>query len=245
MKSFAQTCPPYGDLKVIKEKGALQGTTEQQSLDAMIALQRREEEADRQRARIEAFHKISGVPPRFAGASFDGFEHRSKAIGLAAEAMQDFVANFAEHAKAGRCLILAGPAGTGKTHLACAAIRSLCDAGKRAQYVKLGDAIRRLRDTWRKEWNETEMEVLREMRRADLLVLDEVGVQYGSEGEKVHAFDIIDGRYSDMKPTIIVTNCKADDLVAYLGERVVDRLLENGGRMLVFDGKSNRTRKPA
>lgn len=215
---------------------------QRESLDELISMQRREEEADRQRARIEARHKHSGVPPRFQTATFDNFEHRTKALGLAAEAMRDFVGNFAEHAKAGRCLILAGPAGTGKTHLACAAIRALCDQGRQAKYIKLGDAIRRLRDTWRKEWHETELEVLQIMRTVDLLVLDEVGVQYGSEGEKVHAFDIIDGRYSDMKPTIIITNCKADELVAYLGERVVDRLLENGGRMLVFDGKSNRTR---
>ena len=64
----------------------------------------------------------------------------------------------------------------------------------------------------------------------------------GSEGEKVHAFDIIDGRYNAMRPTIVITNGKPDELLAYLGERVVDRLLEDGGRMLVFDGKSNRTR---
>lgn len=202
----------------------------------------RQEEIDRQRARIEARHKASGVPSRFAAAGFDGFIRRSPSIGAALDAVQEYANNFSEHAKAGRCLILAGPAGTGKTHLACAAVRHLCDGNRRAQYFKLGDAIRRLRDTWRRDSDETELQVLHEYRHADLLVLDEVGVQYGTDGEKVHAFDIIDGRYSDMKPTIIITNCKADELVAYLGERVVDRLLENGGRMLVFDGKSNRTR---
>lgn len=213
-----------------------------ETLDELIARQRREEESDRQRRVIEARHKASGVPARFAAAAFDGFERRTKQIGTALDAVHDFVTNFADHAKAGRCLILAGPAGTGKTHLACAAIRALCDQNKRAQYVKLGDAIRRLRDTWRKDSDETELQVLRELRYADLLVLDEVGVQYGTDGERVHAFDIIDGRYSDMRPTIIITNCKAEELVEYLGDRVVDRLMENGGRMLVFDGASNRTR---
>src|SRR6185312_8486138 len=99
-----------------------------------------------------------------------------------------------------------------------------------------------LRDTWRKDSAETESEVLCQLLLPDLLVIDEVGVQYGSDGEKVHAFDIIDGRYNAMRPTIVITNCKPDELLAYLGERVVDRLLEDGGRMLVFDGKSNRTR---
>lgn len=204
------------------------------SLDELIAQQRRTEEADRQLAIIEAKHKASGVPARFKAASLDNFERRTKALGVAADVVHDFITNFANHLKAGRCMILAGPAGTGKTHLACAAIR--------AQYVRLGDAIRRLRDTWRKDSAETESEVLASLLVPDLLVIDEIGVQYGSEGEKVHAFDIIDGRYNAMRPTIVITNCKPDELLAYLGERCIDRLLEDGGRMLVFDGKSNRTR---
>ncbi len=219
--------------------------TTSQSFDEMVAQQLRDEEIERRRARIEARHKASGVPARYAAADFAGFGKRSKSIDAAADAVREFIEHFADHAKAGRSMILVGPAGTGKTHLACAAVRALCDQNKRAQYVKLGDAIRRLRDTWRKDGDETELQVLREYRHAELLVLDEVGVQYGSEGEKVHAFDIIDGRYSDMRPTIIITNCKPEELVAYLGERVVDRLLENGGRLLRFDGTSNRTRAKA
>lgn len=233
MKSLAELLPKVPEGKPIDEQRA--------ALDQLIAQQMRDEEAERQRARIEARHKASGVTARFQAASFEGFEHRTKLLGVAAEAVKEFVTNFADHMKAGRCMILAGPAGTGKTHLACAAIRALCDQGKRAQYIRLGDAIRRLRDTWRKDSAETESEVLAQLLQPDLLVIDEVGVQYGSEGEKVHAFDIIDGRYNAMRPTIVITNCKPDELLAYLGERCVDRLLENGGRMLVFDGKSNRT----
>jgi DNA replication protein DnaC len=239
MKSLAEILPQL-PVDTGAAEAKLQSTS---SLDELIARQRQEEAAERQRTKIEARHKASGVPARFTDASFDGFERRTKLLGVAADALRDFVSNFAEHAKAGRCLILAGPAGTGKTHLACAAIRALCDQGKRAHYIRLGDAIRRLRDTWRKDWHETELEVLRMMREADLLVIDEVGVQFGSEGEKVHIFDIVAGRYDDMRPTIVITNCRPEELVAYLGERVLDRLLDNGGRMLVFDGKSNRTRQ--
>lgn len=235
MKSLAEILPKMPEGKPTDEQRT--------ALSELIAQQRREEEAERKRAVIEARHKASGVSARFQSASIDNFERRTKLLGVAAEAIHDFVTNFAEHMKAGRCMILAGPAGTGKTHLACAAIRALCDQGRRAQYIRLGDAIRRLRNTWRKDSEETESEVLAALLQPDLLVIDEVGVQYGSEGEKVHAFDIIDGRYNAMRPTIVITNCKPDELLAYLGERCIDRLLENGGRMLVFDGKSNRTRQ--
>ena len=75
--------------------------------------------------------------------------------------------------------------------------------------------------------------------RPDLLILDEVGVQFGSETEKMILFEIINGRYEQLKPTIVISNL-ADALTDYLGERVVDRLREGGGRMLIFDWPSYR-----
>ena len=42
--------------------------------------------------------------------------------------------------------------------------------------------------------------------RPDLLILDEVGVQFGSETEKMILFEIINGRYEQLKPTIVISN---------------------------------------
>ena len=208
----------------------------------------RAEAEDRRIRKLEALRARSGVPMRFAGnaergiaaVSFDAFQERNESLRRAKAQIVDFVENFDEMAKIGRSLILAGPAGTGKTMLACAAILALCGRGKRAQYVKIGDMIRRIRASWRSEGGETELEILRELRSADLLVVDEIGVQYGTEGEAVHTFDVFDGRYQDMRPTIVITNCTPEELQRFLDARVIDRLRENGGRMVKFDGTSAR-----
>ena len=65
--------------------------------------------------------------------------------------------------------------------------------------------------------------------RPDLLILDEVGVQFGSETEKMILFEIINGRYEQLKPTIVINSNLRRALTDYLGERVVDRLREGGG----------------
>jgi DNA replication protein DnaC len=71
-------------------------------------------------------------------------------------------------------------------------------------------------------------------------VLDEVGVQYGTDAEKQIAFEIINTRYENLRPTIIISNLNAAELTTFIGERVMDRLKENGGRLLVFDWPSHR-----
>lgn len=82
--------------------------------------------------------------------------------------------------------------------------------------------------------------MLNQFRNTDLLVLDELGVQFKTEGEQLHLFDIINGRYLDVKPTVLITNLQPSDLRGLLGDRSFDRLLENGGRMFRFEGPSRR-----
>lgn len=60
----------------------------------------------------------------------------------------------------------------------------------------------------------------------DLLVIDEVGVQRGSDDEKATLTDVINQRYRDMRPTILLTNLPGNDLKELLGPRVMSRLTE-------------------
>ena len=80
----------------------------------------------------------------------------------------------------------------------------------------------------------------------DLLVLDEVGVQFDSDSEKLIMFDVINGRYNDLKSTIVISNYpitakgKSPSVASVLGERNMDRLRENGGKLVTFDWESHR-----
>lgn len=74
----------------------------------------------------------------------------------------------------------------------------------------------------------------------DLLILDEVGVQFGSDTEKLMLFDILNERYERRHPTILMSNLPRDEVSAYLGERVFDRLREDGGEFISFTWESHR-----
>ena len=67
----------------------------------------------------------------------------------------------------------------------------------------------------------------------------EVGVQYGTDGEQNILFEVLDRRYRDMLPTILLANQSKDGLKQFLGERAYDRLTETG-RIVAFEWESYR-----
>ncbi|NHX33749.1 ATP-binding protein, partial [Escherichia coli] len=87
--------------------------------------------------------------------------------------------------------------------------------------------------------------VIRIYTNPDLLIIDEVGVQFGSEAEKLILFEIINTRYERMKPTILISNQTREELGAFIGERVIDRMSDGGGCTLAFTWDSYRSRKHA
>ena len=75
----------------------------------------------------------------------------------------------------------------------------------------------------------------------DLLIIDEVGVQRGTDYEKDIMFDVINDRYENLRPTIILSNLSVEETKAHLGERVFDRLRENGGKAFLLNWNSYRS----
>ena len=96
-------------------------------------------------------------------------------------------------------------------------------------------AVRSVKETYAKDAGRTEAQAIRDLVDPDLLILDEVGVPHGSNTEKLILFEIINGRYEAVRPTIVISNLDAAGLEQFLGERAFDRLREGGGRLVVFD----------
>ena len=71
-------------------------------------------------------------------------------------------------------------------------------------------------------------------------MLDEIGLQHGSESEKIILFEILNERYMQCKPTILISNLDIKDLKEYITERIIDRMRDGGGQKIVFDWESNR-----
>ena len=193
------------------------------------------EEKGRAAARRIRARENSGISKRNLFKTFDDYictnEGQSKA--------KNDCVRFTESFPSDKSLIMSGDVGTGKTLLASAIVDALVD-DYRCEIVKVIELVRSLKATWSKDSKETEEELIRYFVGLDLLILDEVGTQFGSDTEKLFVFDIIDGRYQDMKQTVLISNLDIDGIKDAIGERCVDRLREGGGMMIAFDWKSLR-----
>ena len=199
-----------------------------------------EQQAAKRQAAVAREMERACIPARFASKGLDIYQAASQGQITALKAAQAYCRDFGKHRQDGICLIFAGKPGTGKTHLACAAITQVIAAGYTGRYTRAFELIEAIRATWRRDSRKTEREIIEEFTQVDLLVLDEVGVQYGSESETVELFKVLDTRYLDVKPSIVITNVGRDELQQYLGARAFDRLKENGGRLVLFDWDSFR-----
>lgn len=208
------------------------------------AEERRIAEQRAKQERIERRLQSAGIPPRFRHKVFPTFQADTSAKQHSLDLSMQFANSFDEKLKNGASMVFSGTPGTGKSHLACAIAQHVMEAGYTAIYLTAMDLIRLVRSTWRRDSERSEEDVIRELSRVDLLVLDEVGMQYGSEGEQVIMTDIIDQRYRNSLPLIVITNQDRKGLTEYLGHRAFDRL-RDGGTWESFDWESYRARKSA
>ena len=72
-------------------------------------------------------------------------------------------------------------------------------------------------------------------------MIDEIGKQFSTDSEKYAIFDIINARYNEMQPTILVSNMSIIDIEDFLGKPTLDRIKENGGQAILFDWESYRS----
>lgn len=74
----------------------------------------------------------------------------------------------------------------------------------------------------------------------DLLIIDEVGVQFGTPAEITILQEIINARYESILPTILISNLTFEQLKESIGERIVDRVTDGGRNCTVFGWESYR-----
>ena len=194
---------------------------------------------EREQRRWMAKVNSAAIPERFKTRTLDSYIASASGQHKALAFAKEYAENFDEVLQTGRSAIFVGKPGTGKTHLAIGIALSIMQQQRAPLFVTVQRLIRRVKDSWQTK-TETESEVIDAFASPDLLILDEVGVQFGSEFEKQVLFDVLNERYEKLKPSILLSNIPSEQLADYLGERVTDRLRENGGALIGFNWDSYR-----
>lgn len=211
--------------------------------EAARAEQAAKEEAARKAQKVAAWQArigSAGVPERFQSRTLDCYVPTTQGQRDALKFAQDYAADFESVLKTGRSAVFVGKPGTGKTHLAIGIALAVMGRGHSAMFTTAMRALRRVKETWSRNSQETEREAIAALVFPDLLVLDEVGIQFGSDTEKLILFDVLNERYEQRKPTLLLSNLVVEEVKEYLGERVFDRLREDGGQFVAFNWASHR-----
>jgi DNA replication protein DnaC len=242
-KTRADTCETHGAFEARCFLGNIWTkcptcTTERENAEAEKA------EAAKREARLREWQARigeSGIPERFQDRTLDNFVATTDAQRYALVFAKGYADGFAQVMKTGRSAMFIGKPGTGKTHLAAGIGMQVMREQRRAVlFTTVMRAVRRVKDSWSRDSRETEGQAVASMVFPDLLILDEVGVQFGSEFERNIMFDVLNERYEKRRPVLLLSNLPKEEVAAYLGERIIDRLREDGGKLIPFTWESHR-----
>jgi DNA replication protein DnaC len=201
-----------------------------------------EREEKRKSEELNARLLSCGFPPRLLNATFADYATNDHLQAQALQSCEAFSSAYQKPDPApARGALFYGAPGTGKTHLACAIMRSVAiQYGVR--YTTVSDLARAVRSTYHRKADDTEQDVLTAHISPSLLTIDEIGVGLGTDHERAMLHDVVAKRYDHRKPTILISNLQLDAVRAALGDRLVDRMREDNGMAISFSWPSYRGR---
>ena len=127
---------------------------------------------------------------------------------------------FAESAEG--WLLISGPNGSGKTHLAAAIANRLIERGRPALFVHVPDLLDHLRAAFSPQAEISYDDLFEQVRNAPLLVLDELGSHSATPWAEEKLRQIINHRFTASLPTVVTTTAKPHELDPYLRARLAD-----------------------
>lgn len=180
-------------------------------------------EKARKEARIRENRRSEGISDlRWHTSTFEHDDQRDK---KASQVCRNYADNFTAMMEANSGLLLYGDVGTGKTFLAACIANAVLEQGHSVVMTSLPTLIAQMGA----DFGEDREDVLFRIRRADLLVLDDVGVERSTEYSTEQAYEVINTRYKSGKPLVVTTNLSLADIKGdpRLGRsRINDRLVE-------------------
>ena len=190
--------------------------------------------------KVNRLIKGSQLSPRFLTATFENYfaEGIPERVAIKRQC-QEYADNFEEHLTTGTWLTFMGDVGTGKGHLSAAIANQIMhNLSGSVLAMKLIDLVAKIKATWNRDSEKTEEQVIGVARSCDLLILDEIGLQFETNTERVLLYRVLDYRYEHLKPTILTTNLTTKELKKAIGAPLVDRLNQPPSQVMVFKAKA-------
>ena len=203
------------------------------------------QEAERERRRLMA----AEIPARYHDCTLDTFEiynGADRSLGEALLTARRFVDEYPS-GTAGKGLLLMGPMGVGKTHLAVGVLQRLVrERGVKGLFCDYRELLKSIQNSYNPEVRTTELELLQPVFAAEVLVLDDLGAQKPNEWVWDTVALILNTRYNANQSTIITTNypdlpASAGNLTDVeraarepsLGDRIGDRMRSRLAEMCI------------
>jgi DNA replication protein DnaC len=164
----------------------------------------------RQEQRISRSLLRSRIPRRYEHCSLESYEASfpgsDRSLSSAHLMARRFVDGYPATTE-GHGLLLTGSIGIGKTHLAVGILQALViEKGVQGLFCDYRELLKEIQNSYNPQVATTELEILRPVFEAEVLILDELGAAKPTEWVWDTVAHILNTRYNDKRTTIITTN---------------------------------------
>jgi DNA replication protein DnaC len=225
--------------KILKIKEFMEMTTKEAIMDTLRGIETiSEEQSEQEEARKMAVKheqyvndSISKMPARYRDFCFEDY------VFYGTDEQMKRQQKLIEYLKDGKSLVMYGNNGTGKTMLAFSSMKNQLSLDKTVKYITFMEIMDEVHQYFGTD--KAIGELVSFYSGFDYLVIDEIDKSYGSKSELINLFRIVNNRYNEETPTVLITNAGQVDatdsdgnmrlgVINSIGRSSYERIVEDG-----------------